>query len=85
MPSVFEEQERRPIWLEEMNRGRGSRGSHQVSSGLSHMGPGRSWKVATTFNITAMITFHTLLLSPTGPTIPGRSHPARPGRPLSPF
>lgn len=38
----------------------------RVSQDLSHIGPGRSWEVATTLIIIAAITFHPLL-SPTGP------------------
>lgn len=52
---------------------------------VPHMGPGRSWKVATTLIITVAITSHPLPMPPAGPSIPGHSHPACPGGPLSSF
>ena len=73
------------MWLEGVCEWEGVAEEVRVSQDLSHMGPGRSWDVATTLIVIAAITFHPLLLFPAGPPIPGCSHPARPGGPLSPF
>ena len=73
------------MWLEGVCEWEGVAEEVRVSKDLSHTGPGRSWEVATTLTIIAAISFHLFLLSPTGPPIPGHSHPARPGRPLSPL
>lgn len=52
---------------------------------VSYLRSGRSEEVAPTLIIIATVTFHPLLLPPTGPPLLGCRHPARPGGPLSPF
>lgn len=80
------------MWLEEVSEGKEQERRSESFRGLSHMGPGRSWEVASTLVITATITF--ILLSCPPRTLhpwtqPSRTpwqaytHLLRPQRPLS--
>lgn len=55
------------MWLEEVSERKEQERRSENSQSLSHMGPGRSWEVATTLVTIATVTFHPLLLSPQDP------------------
>lgn len=85
MSSMSEEQEGRPVGLEGVCEW--EREAEEVEELAEALVIWRQegQEVAIILIIIATVTFHPLLLSPTGLPIPGHSHPARPGRPLSPF